>query len=489
MTDGSGGGVTIGIDLGTSGLKAVAVAADGAVLARATSRYETSRPEPGSAEQNPEDWLVACDAALASIARAVPQLRWSAIGLTGMLPTLVSLSTGLEVVGAAITWEDGRAEPQAEHMLEALGAAVVYRTTGQRVDGRYLLPMHLRRVADGAASATWVIGAKDFLLWKLTGQLVTDPSTATGYGCWNLRSTAWDAGIAAQAGAPKLPTVVPSSTSFGLVPEFAARWGCMPGMPVVVGAADSVLGAYGLGVTSAGTIGVIAGTSTVIIGYTDVLRFDPESRYLVTPMVTGGYGVELDLMATGSAFAWLAGLFGLDGGAEELAELAADADLDESPLVLPYFGPGEQGALWDPSLSGLAEGLTLRTTRAQWARGLMAGIVLEAARCVAVVREAQGDGDGAGAIIQLTGSGASERFRQDLADATGFRVRYDPGESDHSALGAALFAGHSALGWDGVAAGDGGILVRPDATQAPRWHARFERHERARSSLRNSAPR
>jgi sugar (pentulose or hexulose) kinase len=227
---------------------------------------------------------------------------------------------------------------------------------------------------------------------------------------------------------------------------------------------------------------MIAGTSTVIIGWSSELRFDPESRYLVTPMADSGIGLELDLMSTGSALTWLSKLLGL-GGAEELADLAAEASLHEAPLVLPYFGPGEQGALWDPSLTGLIEGVTLRTGRADLARGLLAGIVLEAARCVAVLREAQGDG--VHGVILLTGSsGASLRFRQDLADATGLPVRFNPAERDHSAVGAALFAGRSALGWADDPSMPAGIEVLPDPAQAQLWKDRFSRHERARSALR-----
>ena len=137
--------LSIGVDLGTSSLKAVAVTAEGEVVARASHGYPTTRDEPGSAEQNPADWLSACDLALGELGEQVDPARWGTIGLSGMLPTLVSLDDGLSVVGPALTWEDGRAEPEAERMLESLGSATVYESTGQRLDGRYLLPMHARR--------------------------------------------------------------------------------------------------------------------------------------------------------------------------------------------------------------------------------------------------------------------------------------------------------------------------------------------------------
>jgi xylulokinase len=333
--------IAIGVDLGTSSLKVVAVAADGRVVARAAHGYRTTRHEPGSAEQNPGDWLEACDLAIAALGRIIDPARWSAIGLSGMLPTLVSLDDELHVVGPALTWEDGRAEADAERMLAQLGTATVYRTTGQRLDGRYLLPMHARRSSE-YPDATRVLGAKDYLLLSLTGRLATDPSTATGYGCFDLDSGAWDGAISATAGSPVMPDVVPSSTVFPLLAMHAERWGCAPGLPVVVGAADSVMGAYGLGITSPGRIGVIAGTSTVVIGWSGIARPDQESRYLVTPLAGDGYGLELDLMSTGSAVAWLAELLGLGGRQDELVELAATADLESRRAGRPR-GPDADG--------------------------------------------------------------------------------------------------------------------------------------------------
>lgn len=479
--------LAIGLDLGTSSLKAVAVDADGRVLARASRGYSTSRPEPGGAEQEPADWLDACDRALQELAATADPARWGAIGLSGMLPTLVELDDELHPVGPAVTWEDGRAEPEAQRMLAQLDPDEVYLATGQRLDGRYLLPMHLRRARTGTG-ARRIASAKDHLLLHLTGELATDPSTATGYGCFDLARGGWDAAIVAAAGSPSLPPVVPSTTTLPLRATVATRWGCPPAIPVAVGGADSVLGAYGMGITAPGRIGMIAGTSTVLIGWSPDGRREREGRHLVTPMIGAGYGVELDLMTTGSALAWLAGILGLSDAAA-LTELAATAELDRAPLVLPHLGPGEQGALWDPALTGVVDGLTLGTSRAELARGLLAGIVVEAARCVALLRDPDGDATADAAEILLTGSGgASETFRRDLADATGLAVRYDPDEHDHSAVGAALLAGRAALGWPESAPTPAGAVTMPDPSAAPRWAQRRDRQDRVRVALRDARP-
>ncbi|HEX7827790.1 MAG TPA: FGGY family carbohydrate kinase, partial [Mycobacterium sp.] len=436
--------LAIGIDLGTSSLKAVAVDETGRCVARARAGYPTAQPETGAAEQDPADWLTACDATLGRLADETDPASWQAVGLSGMLPTLVSLDGDGDPIGPAITWMDGRAEPEGSRIAEGIGPTVLYERTGQRFDGRYLLAMHARRVRLGLPADTMVAGAKDYLFQVLTGDLLTDPSTASGYGAYDLHAESWHMATLSEASVSKVPDVAASRDSRPLIAGIARRWGCPAGLPVVLGAADSVLGAYGLGVRGPGEVAYIAGTSNVILGWSSSPQVDAGGRYLVTPMAGDGYGLEMDLLATGSAMEWLADLLGVGGGPAALAELAASAPLESAPLVLPYLSPGEQGALWDPELVGAVEGLTLRTSRAELARGLMAGIVLESRRCVDVLAEASG----ARGTILMSGSGAaSPTFRQDLADATGRTVSFDPHEHDHSAVGAALFAGRAALHW------------------------------------------
>ncbi|WBP93310.1 FGGY-family carbohydrate kinase [Mycolicibacterium neoaurum] len=473
------GALAIGVDLGTSSLKAVAVGADGRCVARARVGYPTGQPEPHAAEQNPSDWTAACHAALDELAQQTDPAKWGVLGLSAMLPTLVSLDVGGRPIGPAITWRDGRAEADGESIASAVGPGQLYRRTGQQFDGRYLLAMHARRCRLGLAADATVAGAKDYLFQVLTGHLLTDPSTASGFGAYDLHRRAWDTAILATAGARVVPAVVDSRDHRPLRSGLAARWGCPPGIPVLVGAADSVLGAYGLGVRNPGTVAYIAGTSNVILGCAASPDVDEHGRYLVTPMADGGYGREMDLLATGSAMEWLAGLLGIAGGPSAVADLAAGADLADAPLVLPYLSPGEQGALWDPGLVGGIEGVTLRTTAADLARGLTAGIVLESRRCLEVLADtATGESPGP---IMMSGSGAlSPVFRRDLADATGRAVHADTHESDHSAMGAALLAGRTILNWPDMAP-DGSTreVIEPDPQRAGLWADRFARHDAA----------
>lgn len=430
--------VWVGLDLGTSGLKGVAVGPDGRVLARAASRYPTHRPEPGAAEQDPADWMSAVELVVAQLRGEVEAARWAGIGLSAMLPTLVLADVEGAAVGRAITWEDARAEPQGDVLRERIGAATLYRRTGQWVDGRYLVPMHQRLhdlgLADGAA-AVW--GAKDYLVHRLTGSAVTDPSTAAGFGCYDLDTGAWAADLAAPQGL-SLPDVQASSASLPLSPAMAAHLGLPEGLPVAVGAADSVLGALGMGVREPGDVAYVAGTSTVVLGIAGEHVVDDEHRFLVTPTAhEGRWGLEMDLLATGSAIRWLATLVGAADEAEVLA-LASSADADGAPLVLPYVAPGEQGALWDPDLVGAVIGLHTGHAPRDLALGLVHGIVAESRRCLGVLESLGFDRR---PLHVAGGSAADPWFRQQLADATG-RAVVAPvdGESDYSALGAAAVA-------------------------------------------------
>jgi xylulokinase len=469
------GDAYVGLDLGTSSLKGVVVGADGHVVARSRASYPTHRPVPGAAEQSPADWCAAAADVIAALARLVPVRHWGGIGLSGMLPTLVTLDAAGRPTGPALTWEDCRAEAEADGMRGDLGYAV----TGQWLDGRYLLPM-ARRLARTEparmAQSVTLMGAKDYLLHWLTGVAATDPSTATGYGCYDLTTGEW---LSPGEEESRLPVVEPSGTVRPLRGAAARLLGLPEGLPVCTGGADSVLGALGLqgAGASPGDVVYIAGTSTVIMGISDRLVTDPLHRYLVTPLaVPGRWGLEMDLLSTGSALAWLGRLLALPGGEDELVKLAEGVDAADAPAFHPYLGLGEQGALWNSRLAGTISGLELRHGPAHLARGLVTGIVLESRRCVTVLG---GTGD-----IHVSGrSAASALFLQDLADATGRTVRHPvEGEYDHSAIGAARLAA-SAIGGLPAEKDYDSRCVRPRADRADLWDRLAAHHDEALSSL------
>jgi sugar (pentulose or hexulose) kinase len=395
-----------------------------------------------------------------------------------MLPTLVELDDTGVARCPAITGEDARAEAQADALLARFGPAI-YRITGQRFDGRYLAPMHARVAALGHGGTT-VAGAKDALFAQLTGELLTDPSTAAGTAVFDIERGEWDAELVAAAGIPALPRVAPAATALPLAAPWRDRWGLAAEFPVVLGAADSVLGALGVGARNHGEVALIAGTSAIVLGIAaDPVR-DPDQRYLVTPLTGDGWGLEMDLLAMGSAFDGIARLLGLSGPAA-LLDAAAVVPVEQAPLFLPYLTPGEQGALWDPTLTGTLHGLRLDTTAGHIGRALLTGVTLELRRCIDVLASTTGR---SGPILLGGGSAVSPLMWQDLADATGREVRVDERIRDHSALGAALF-GASSLGHPITRVIDKRVIA-PRPERYDWWTGAAARHDELRLAQRVS---
>jgi xylulokinase len=486
-----GSALAVGLDLGTSGMKAVALDESGHVVARAQAGYPTARPEAGASEQDPAAWIAAVVAIAEQVRAATDNARWAVIGLSGMIPTAVIVDAEGQHLGPAITWEDARAEPDGDALRDAVGSTAMYLRTGQWVDGRYLLPMFARlaRVeSDRVAASRRLLGAKDYLFAWLTGEYVTDPSTATGFGCYDLSTGTWNAEIVtvarSLAGASlDLPDVRPSISTTPLVPVAAAALGLQPGIPVCLGAADSVLGAFGLGVREPGDVAYVGGTSTIVLGVADHVILDDAHRFLVTPLVhPDRWGLEMDLLATGSAFRWLAGLLRQPDESALLA-LAAASSAIEPPVFLPFVAPGEQGALWDPNLTGVLQGLNLASSAADIARALVNGVILESRRCLMVLED---NGFERGPLRVSGGSASDPWFRQQLADASGRRVVAGGGsDTDRSAAGAASIAAE-AIGWAPAVLDPARDSSDADPGRAADWASSAARHEAALVAVRRS---
>jgi xylulokinase len=458
--------LALGLDLGTSALKAVLIDAGGAVLAQGSAEIATVSELPGQAEQDPADWLTAAAQALAVLGESLEgdgdwRAQLSVIGLAGQLPTLVVLGAhGAE--GRAITWKDARADEFAQGVI-GTRRAELYRLTGMPIDGRYLAPMF--RVHAGTHSqAQCILSAKDYLCHALTGARVTDPSTAAGYGLYALAEAAFSPALCTLWGiAPQLlPQVRPAHSIAGPLSASGAQLLGLPaGIAVTVGAADSMSGAYAVGPPSPGVVCIAMGSSTIILDAVRERRLDPAGRYLLSPHAASDwYAREMDLLATGTGYQWLCGL--LRATPEELEQLAGRARPGAGGVsFMPYLAGGEQGALWNPALRGTVAGLGLDSGRAEIARAFLEGVGFEIRRCVEVLAENQPVTE-----IVLAGKLAQSAFGlQLLANILGRPVRPFPPVSP-----AALGAAYGALEALGAAtrprAGAAGAKVLPEGEQA-----------------------
>ena len=390
--------LVVGIDLGTSAVKVAAIDSQGtpagALIGEGSAGFTTESALPQQAVQCPADWLEAVHRAMRELDESMRSrdadwtARVGAVGLTGQLPTLVCLGEH-GTIGPAITWRDGRADAWASSRLEGHRARH-YARTGMPIDGRYLAPMFQYHFGRRAGEVRALLSAKDYLLQALTGLRMTEPSTAAGYGVYDLGEQRFSEDLCAfwDLAPSLLPEVRPANSPAGPLSREGARiLGLPAGIPVSTGAADSVSASYAMAGLERRVVSLSFGSSAVVLGATQMLQLDPAARFLVTPHVEAGwYGREMDLLASGTGYGWLSSLFGWAEG--ELDVHAAQSPPGANGLYFPpYLAGGEQGALWNPRLRGALFGLSLGHSRADIARAFLEGVFFEVRRCIDVLAE------------------------------------------------------------------------------------------------------
>jgi xylulokinase len=388
--------LTLGVDLGTSAVKVVAMGIDDAVMGEGVAAFDTRSTLPDQAEQQTADWLRAASGAMRALAGDMQgnlgkdwTKQVAAIGLTGQLPTLVCLDDA-KPLGAAITWKDARADAWASSRVDTARRMLMYARTGMPIDGRYLVPMLQYHFADRISLVRTILSAKDYLLFELTGLRLTEPSTAAGYGIYDLLERRFSEDLADFWHLPRtlLPRIQAANTLAGpLNPAGAALLGLREGLPVSTGAADSVCASFAMAGLDERVVSISFGSSAVVIGASTAPRLDPSARYLLTPHVNDRwYGREMDLLSTGTGYRWLSDLFSWAVG--DIDRYAAQSVPGANGLCFPpYLAGGEQGALWNPRLRGALFGLGLRHSRADIARSFLEGVFFEIKRCIEVLAE------------------------------------------------------------------------------------------------------
>ncbi|MDB5056550.1 MAG: hypothetical protein JWO59_22, partial [Chloroflexi bacterium] len=390
----------------------------------------------------------------------------------------------------AIVWYDGRAEAEAEELLAAVDLADWYRRTGMVLDAHYLAPMYAwvaRHEPELLVREHRICSAKDALVHTLTGAWATDPSTASGYGVYAPLQGSWDVALCTLAGiAPdRLPRVAEPWSVVGTLTDDWRATGLPAGLPVITGAGDALTGVFGAGAAAPHTLAIINGTSSSLVVSCDAPLLDPAHRFLLTPhAVPGLWGLEMDLLATGSALRWLSGILSASPDADIFARAASASPGAHGLIAVPYLAGGEQGALWDAHAPAAFVGLTLSHKPQDLARALLEGIVFEMRRCLQVWEQA-----GVRVDEVVVSGGFDHRFFAPLAAAVLDRpVRVAPGRTG-SALGAALLAGLGSGAWDvetvtALAGRYAGERIKPSPDESARYGELYMRYERTSSILR-----
>ncbi|HYC26277.1 MAG TPA: xylulokinase [Roseiarcus sp.] len=438
----------IGVDCGTSALKAVLVDENELILATSTQSYRPANPRPLWSEQNPDDWLAAMLAAFAEVARQAPQAMAgvAAIGLSGQMHSAVLLDGADKPLRPAILHNDGRAFAQARRL--AVENPELAAIVGVKPMAGFTAPklMWLREHEPSVFSRLRsVLLPKDYLRLALTGEKATDMSDGAGSWLLDEKARRWSrqALAACELDRALMPALLEGSAPAGRLRDaFADRFGVKRGAIVAAGGGDAAAGAVGIGAVRPGAAFVSLGTAAQLIVAQDKYRATAPERLVhgfAHALPRRWYRMAAMLNGAG-ALAFLGRLLGAEPAELEL-EAARDYRGPGEVIALPYLS-GERTPHDDPYARGVYFGLTPATSRADLVRAVMEGVAASLRDADDCVSE---DGRAFSAIA-LTGGGArSELWTRMIAAALGRPVlRYKGGESG-PALGAARL-GRLALG-------------------------------------------
>lgn len=436
----------LGLDIGTTGAKALVSDERGTVLATATAEYPLSTPFPLWSEQNPADWWRAAQGAIGTVlaqARVAGE-SVAGLGLTGQMHGAVFLDAMGEVIRPALLWNDQRTAAECEQITQRVGAVRLIELAGNPALTGFQAPkiLWLRdHEPENYARLSQVLLPKDYIRLKLTGVSAADASDAAGTLLLDLRTRDWSQEILHALDIPRawLPKVFegPDVTG-GLLPDVAAALGFPAGLPVMAGGGDNAAAAVGTGVVRAGVVSSSIGTSGVVFAHSDSIALDPQGRlHTFCHAVPGRYHLMAVTLSAGGSFRWLRDAIGASQTYDELTAQAATVPPGcEGLLFLPYL-TGERTPHLDPLARGAFVGLTARHTRAHLVRAVMEGVVFSLRDGLEIMR-------GLGVPlkqIRATGGGRrSQLWRQMQADIYGAEVVTLAAE-EGPAYGAALLAG------------------------------------------------
>ena len=429
----------LGIDLGTGSAKALLLAADGTAAGEASSSYPVRAPHPGWAESEPEDWWLAVASA---VRKAVGNHadRVQAIALSGQMHGVVLASESGHPLRPAILWADTRSFATL-NTYHSLDAAILERL-GNPVTAGMAGPTLLwlrEREATVYTEARWTLQPKDWLRLRMTGEVATEPSDASGTLLYDVVSDNWarEAIWALNLRGDWLPKIIPSSAIAGYLTTIASEHlGLRVGLPVIAGAADTAAAALGNGLLEPGLVQLTIGTGAQIITPRSQPIIDPHGRtHLYRTALPNQWYSLAAMQNAGLALEWVRGILGLSW--QEVYTKAFSVPPGcEGLTFLPYL-TGERTPHLDPYVRGAWVGLGLHHTQAHLMRAALEGVAF-ALRQGFEALEATGF---KATELRLAGGGTAEMpWKQLLTDVLRIPL-YATTVTAASARGAALLAG------------------------------------------------
>ena len=433
--------VMVGLDVGTTGVKAAAFAPGSSWRRVAIREYGLLQPAPGQEVQDPRAILTAAGDALAECVAASRGADVLAVSLTTAMHGLLGLDAQMQPLTRLITWADARALEEARALHRSGQATELHRRTGVPVHPMSPLTklMWFARHEPGTlAQARWWAGLKDYILAWLTGRLVTELSSASGTGLLDMATRAWSPEAIELAGvsARQLPEILPTTAVLSLTPAAAALTGLPAGTPVVTGAADGPVGNLGTGAIAPGVAGLSLGTSGAVRMAVAQPCVDTRGALFCYALTDAIWVVGGAISNGGGIVRWAGRALAPDvqaaGGDPAVLELAAGAPAGGDGLVMLPYLLAERAPLWDPSLPGAYLGLRREHTRAHLVRAAVEGVAMQLRAIVERLDEIQP----VTAVRATGGALRSQLWRQVLAAALD-RPLSIVGDAEGTALGAA----------------------------------------------------
>ena len=446
--------VLLGIDLGTSACKTALFDPDGRVLAQESEEYPVYYPQPGWAEQEPEEWWRAICTAVRRTLRnsGIRPEQVAGVGIDGQSWSAIPVDRDDRVLARTPIWFDTRAAEICGEVKEKIGEERIFALCGNPLKPSYTLPKILwfqKYAPEVYGKAACFLQSNSFIVYRLTGVLSQDKSQGYGLHCYDMRNGRWDEAMCREMGIDSslLPPIYDCHQVVGTVTRKAARECGLPeGTPVAAGGLDAACGTLGAGVLHDGATqeqgGQAGGMSICISRY----RADPSlilshhvvpGRWLLQGGTVGGGGVCRWMEAEFCAAERQAALQNGTGPFQELDRTAASAPAGSDGVVfLPYMA-GERSPIWDEHAKGVFYGLDFTKGRAHMLRAGLEGVAFSLRHNLEAAAEA---GAPVNELRSMGGAANSRLWTQIKADVTGKRIVV-PASDTATTLGAVILAG------------------------------------------------
>lgn len=445
--------VYLGVDIGTSGARAIAVDRAGRTLATADRPYPLHTPAPGQVEQDPNDWIAGAMATITEVCAsgAFDPADVAGIGVDGQSWACVPVDETGAVLARTPIWMDMRAQSICDETLSRVPAATILGVAGNRLSPSYSTAKMLwfeRHRPDVFARTRWFLQCNSVVVMALTGVASQEHSQGYGWHFIDVATGGVDHALAAALGCDpsRVPEAVePTAVVGGVTPAVARATGLVAGTPVVAGGLDAACGTLGAGVFRPGQTQEQGGQAGGMSIALDAPVAD-ERLILSRHVVPGSWLLQGGTVAGSASLAWLARVAGAAelaasehsgrGLYEEVSALAATVGPGAEGLVfLPYLS-GERSPLWDADARGAFVGLHLGTGRGNLYRAVMEGVAMALRHNLEVALAA---GAGVTELLAIGGATRSPLWMQIKADVTGLPVVVTA-NPDATPLGAAMLA-------------------------------------------------